>query len=643
MRERGVRERESGGGECFVQGGSVWDRVSCSFQNRDRTIIISRSNGRFGSDFKLDVSRDVSSHFVFLEVAQLRWLEGVLSTAEASKWRFPESCFVRSERRTIGVTKFPFRGVPMLKVVEECLSGQVFFVLIPADHANGWSSLVRKLREILEFKQGKSQVSAGRSYAAVVAGATFPLVGSCSKSSLDGELTIQVEEEGVQARRDFLSNCLVMRFVGDIPLRWDEFRIWMAKAWGIPSAASFLPLGDDLWLLVCSSVAETERILALKRWKFKGWDILMDVWTKTAGRSRCLEDSNVAWVVARGIPLHLRSMELFRQLGEACGGFVGAEDGLSLSTIRLRIQTGALIPDEIPISYGSEVFPVRIEAEAPLPLSAHGNKSEFFKRWNSKGKGFVIHKNEARRKVALVDPGSSSSGGCVQFEIPKVTGESSEKLGEGVRKDICCGTSSKVCSEVGRPKGGVRLLSEELSCEDGAATEILSAEVSLNKDKTMLGFSTDFATLDGKEEFCSKAIGLGLSSQDGQISGPELDCVEMSNFEEVVPNLGGKPDEITSFSFTLPAFDPMEEAQLISGRRGTKGDTQPSEIADVVVNQKQMHVLPSAREPVSPSLDGRIVEDMESIVREVATDIGLELNGSLLEGEQAAIKVCKEV
>ncbi|CAN1336781.1 hypothetical protein LINPERPRIM_LOCUS37299 [Linum perenne] len=38
--------------------------------------------------------------------------------------------------------------------------------------------------------------------------------------------------------------------------------------------------------------------MALKRWKFKEWDILMDVWTETAGRSRCLEKSNEAWVVS---------------------------------------------------------------------------------------------------------------------------------------------------------------------------------------------------------------------------------------------------------------------------------------------------------------------------------------------------------
>ncbi|CAN1336780.1 hypothetical protein LINPERPRIM_LOCUS37299 [Linum perenne] len=124
------------------------------------------------------------------------------------------------------------------------------------------------------------------------------MIGRCSKTSLKGENVILVEDEGVQARRDYLSKCLVMRFVGDRPLRWDEFRPWMAKAWEIPQESSFSSIGDDLWLLNVSSNAVALRIMALKRWKFKEWDILMDVWTETAGRSRCLEKSNEAWVVS---------------------------------------------------------------------------------------------------------------------------------------------------------------------------------------------------------------------------------------------------------------------------------------------------------------------------------------------------------
>ncbi|CAN1785752.1 hypothetical protein LINPERHAP1_LOCUS16981 [Linum perenne] len=165
-------------------------------QIRDRTFNITSSYGCFGSDFKLEVSRSTSSHFVFVEAAQLRWLEGVLSTAESSKWAFPDSCVVKSDRRSIIVSRFICRGIPILKVEEVCVSGQTFFVLIPAESSLGWSNLARKLREFLEIKSNKSMVEAGRSFASVVVGTPFPLAGRCSKSNLDGEKVILVEEEG---------------------------------------------------------------------------------------------------------------------------------------------------------------------------------------------------------------------------------------------------------------------------------------------------------------------------------------------------------------------------------------------------------------------------------------------------------------
>ncbi|CAN1156149.1 hypothetical protein LINPERHAP2_LOCUS20783 [Linum perenne] len=45
---------------------------------RDSVVSVSRSGGRFGSDFRLTVESKASSHFVFLEVSQLHWLVGVL-------------------------------------------------------------------------------------------------------------------------------------------------------------------------------------------------------------------------------------------------------------------------------------------------------------------------------------------------------------------------------------------------------------------------------------------------------------------------------------------------------------------------------------------------------------------------------------
>ncbi|CAN1180877.1 hypothetical protein LINPERHAP2_LOCUS35020, partial [Linum perenne] len=302
-------------------------------QIRDRTFSIASSFGRFGSDFRLEVSHASSSHFIFLEEAQLRWLEGVLSSAEASNWVFPNSCVAKSARRSIGITRFNVRGTPTLKVVEDCVSGQSFFILIPEDSSRGWPSLSRKIREFLDISSSKTLV--------------------CS---------------------------------------------------------------DNLWLLNVSSRTVALRIMALKRWKFKDWSILMDTWTETAGRSQCLEKSNEAWVVVRGIPLHLRSMELFRKIGEFCDGFICAEDGLSLSSIRLKVKRGALIPEEAPICFGSVIFPVSIEAEAQNPLSPHGPRSTFPSWWKAKRKGIMLHnlQSEMEPLPSNLKSPSSRNGGSGQ-------------------------------------------------------------------------------------------------------------------------------------------------------------------------------------------------------------------------------------
>ncbi|CAN1279443.1 hypothetical protein LINPERPRIM_LOCUS17024 [Linum perenne] len=237
--------------------------------------------------------------------------------------------------------------------------------------------------------------------------------GNCSNSSLNGEKVILVEDEGVQARRDYLAGCLVMRFVGDKLIRWDVFWTWMAKAWGIPSESTFSSIEDNLWLLNVSSRTVALRIMALKRWKFKDWSILMDTWTETAGRSQCLEKSNEAWVVVRGIPLHLRSIELFRKIGEFCDGFICAEDGLSLSSIRLKVKRGALIPEEAPICFGSVIFRVSIEAEAQNPLFPHGPRSTFPSWWKAKRKGIMLHNLQSEMEPLssnLKSPSSQNGG-----------------------------------------------------------------------------------------------------------------------------------------------------------------------------------------------------------------------------------------
>ncbi|CAN0885097.1 hypothetical protein LINGRAHAP2_LOCUS15022 [Linum grandiflorum] len=78
-------------------------------------------------------------------------------------------------------------------------------------------------------------------------------------------------------------------------------------------------------MLECVSKVEVNRILALGRWSFDDIVIQLDIWIKEVGRSNVLLDSDVAWIIVCGIPLHLRSIDLFWQMGNICGGFLGSE------------------------------------------------------------------------------------------------------------------------------------------------------------------------------------------------------------------------------------------------------------------------------------------------------------------------------
>ncbi|CAN1823890.1 hypothetical protein LINPERHAP1_LOCUS30563 [Linum perenne] len=132
---------------------------------------------------------------------------------------------------------------------------------------------------------------------------------------------ICVKDVGVDDRLAFLERCIVFRFVSSECIDWSSFRRWAHQNWASSLDVDFQKLGDGLWLLDCGSSEKVKHILALDRWCFGRTVIQLDRWIPVAGRSGVLLSDDVVWVTFRGIPLHLRSTALFRQLGDICGHF----------------------------------------------------------------------------------------------------------------------------------------------------------------------------------------------------------------------------------------------------------------------------------------------------------------------------------
>ncbi|CAN1256033.1 hypothetical protein LINPERPRIM_LOCUS9177 [Linum perenne] len=80
----------------------------------------------------------------------------------------------------------------------------------------------------------------------------------------------------------------------------------------------------------------------------------MDRWTPEAGRTSFLKKQGVAWISACGVPLHLRSEDLFRSIGNACGGYLEHdESGRRLSSVRIKVKLSSdnIIPDVVTVRY----------------------------------------------------------------------------------------------------------------------------------------------------------------------------------------------------------------------------------------------------------------------------------------------------
>ncbi|CAN0904415.1 hypothetical protein LINGRAHAP2_LOCUS23081 [Linum grandiflorum] len=148
-------------------------------------------------------------------------------------------------------------------------------------------------------------------------------------------------------------------------------------------------------MLCCESKAEVQRIKALGRCRFGSIGIQLDQWIKGAGRSSVAFVDEVVWIQIRGIPLHLRSPDLFKQLGNRCGQFLDFEEMASLSMVRIKIKMVGAIPEIIPLFFEQDIFPVIVSPEEVIPFPSNGDRTSFFNKWNSKGKSAAVESRAA--------------------------------------------------------------------------------------------------------------------------------------------------------------------------------------------------------------------------------------------------------
>ncbi|CAN1279940.1 hypothetical protein LINPERPRIM_LOCUS17236 [Linum perenne] len=565
-----------------------------------------------------------------------------------------------SFRRSISVVRCLHRGKPALRISEKCSSGKLFFVVVPSLSVSGdWNEFLKLLQDLVMVRPSDPPKLIRRSFAEVVALKGLPKSGRCSSTVVDGVEMIEVFDEGVSERLDFLSKGLVLRFSEPQAVVWEAFRVWAHRQWGIPVSATFLSLGDDLWFLACGSISEVNRILELKRWSFGDVRIQMDTWIKMAGRSNVTVESGFAWVIARGIPLHLRSPDLFRQLGDFCGGFLCAEDGLNLSSIRLKVKVGGVIPDEVPLCHGCEVFPIRLEPDGWIPVARHGVKDSFVNSWKSKGVGFAVQKGSVDETTSSEFPSSSS-----EAEVSELAQISELDLdapkAEKTRRRVCV----RNCT-----------FSEEksLSLEVvGQMSEIETSQIANGVEVPFVGLKLDqlgHLVISSSSQRKDKQLGFILETMTTWTL-PDNVGLSFSPIPYTFLALGLKNNDLCLFKMSsvqdegcspLSALNLFKPGVVLGWSTcsvsSELGEGDDSRVAAFTLEVSSLELFPCSEVVLEEEVEGQEDDgrrmcqsekavqeaELETSVRTVARIIQLELNGSLEEGEIAASTTCKEV
>ena len=84
--------------------------------------------------------------------------------------------------------------------------------------------------------------------------------------------------------------------------------------------------GKGLMLFDFELPFKAERVLTRGKRSIKENFIILDRWNPEVGCLCKNSNADEAWVRVVGLPLHLWSLEVFKRIGDGCGGFVVVDE-----------------------------------------------------------------------------------------------------------------------------------------------------------------------------------------------------------------------------------------------------------------------------------------------------------------------------
>ena len=129
-------------------------------------------------------------------------------------------------------------------------------------------------------------------------------------------------------RLELLDRCLVARWENGVnpSLEFDYLKHWAGQAWLLKGKLNIVVLGGGLLLFEFECLSEAERVLLRGKRRVKDNVLFMEKWHPKVGCFCNEAKANEAWVRVVGLPLHLWSREVFKLIGDGCGGLIAVDE-----------------------------------------------------------------------------------------------------------------------------------------------------------------------------------------------------------------------------------------------------------------------------------------------------------------------------
>ncbi|RVW26042.1 hypothetical protein CK203_108899 [Vitis vinifera] len=222
---------------------------------------------------------------------------------------------------------------------------------------------------------------------------------------------LEVGENEVRGRLEHLKHCLIGRWgsVSVPPPELDLVRSWTRQSWEVKGKLSIAALGRGIMLFEFDQAQEAERVLARGKRSLKDNWLILDKWNPEVGCSLKNPNAVETWVRVVGLPLHFWCFEVFKSIGDGCGGFIAVDEGTkSMSELQwARILVKRVdweVPSSVHIALGTGCFALHLWWESAPWFS------QVVPAGSSSGKGGLRAGEEADVPLRVACCGSQRKG-----------------------------------------------------------------------------------------------------------------------------------------------------------------------------------------------------------------------------------------